>query len=67
LLKLLAALGADSVVPRMSRFWTHRNWKVRHGVLQTFAQAIENGIPKLMNHQELIITQVINLVEDPNE
>ncbi|GAX84118.1 hypothetical protein CEUSTIGMA_g11541.t1, partial [Chlamydomonas eustigma] len=67
LLKLLAALGADSVVPRMSRFWTHRNWKVRHGVLQTFAQAIENGIPKLMNHQDLIITQVINLVEDPNE
>ena len=28
LLKLLAALGADAVLPRLSRFWTHRSWKV---------------------------------------
>ncbi len=67
LLKLLAALGADSVIPRMSRFWSHRSWKVRHGVLQTVAQAVEMGVPRLLNHQEMIVTQVVNLVEDPNE
>ena len=67
LLRLLEQLGADAVVPRLSRFWSHRSWKVRHGVLQTTAEAISNAIPGLLNHRDQITTHVINLLEDPNE
>ena len=70
LLKLLHALKPEAVIPRLARFWTHRSWKVRHGVLQTLAEAVASGIPMLLNHKDqnnYIITQVVNLVEDPNE
>ena len=52
------------------RFWTHRSWKVRHGVLQTVAEAVASAIPGVLAHKEQtnnIITQVVNLVEDPDE
>ena len=41
--------------------------KVRHGVLQTMAEAIEGHLPGLVRHQDQITLHVINLVEDPNE
>lgn len=79
LLRLLSVLRPDSVIPKLARFWTHRNWKVRHGLLQTVAEAVSKSIPGMIppsiakassKEQEqvnYIITQVVNLVEDPNE
>lgn len=70
LLNLMAQLGPPAVVPRLSRFWTHRSWKIRHGILQTFAEAVSSGIPDVLNHKNsntYLITQVVNLVEDANE
>ena len=58
--------------PKLVRFWTHRAWKVRHGVLQTMAEAVASGGAAMMqgpkgDQSDYIITQVLNLVEDPNE
>ena len=34
LLRLLEQLGADAVIPRLSRFWSHRSWKVKGSEFQ---------------------------------
>jgi len=48
LLRLLSVLRPDSVIPKLARFWTHRNWKVRHGLLQTMAEAVSKSIPGMI-------------------
>ncbi len=68
LLQVLVALQPENVIPRLSRFWTHKNWKVRHGILQTIAEAVAAEIPGMLSNQtNYLVTQVINLVEDPHE
>ena len=34
LLQLFSTLRADHVLEKMAKFWTHKNWRVRHGILQ---------------------------------
>eukprot|EP00798_Chlamydomonas_sp_ICE-L_P002597 gene2597-30992_t len=70
LLSMLEAITPSFVLEKMSRFWSHRHWKVRHGILQTVAEAVSRGTPGLLSNKDqnsYLITQVINLVEDPNE
>eukprot|EP00200_Dunaliella_tertiolecta_P007760 CAMPEP_0202389096 /NCGR_PEP_ID=MMETSP1127-20130417/81105_1 /ASSEMBLY_ACC=CAM_ASM_000462 /TAXON_ID=3047 /ORGANISM="Dunaliella tertiolecta, Strain CCMP1320" /LENGTH=266 /DNA_ID=CAMNT_0048990739 /DNA_START=32 /DNA_END=829 /DNA_ORIENTATION=- len=70
LLSMFSTMGPQYLLQKMARFWNHRAWKVRHGVLQTVAEAIAAetpGILKSKDQNEYIITQVVNLMEDPNE
>ena len=70
LLTMFNNMPAGFVMEKMSRFWNHRAWKVRHGVLQTIAEAVAADTPGILaskEQNEYIITQVVNLVEDPNE
>eukprot|EP00798_Chlamydomonas_sp_ICE-L_P002324 gene2324-8616_t len=59
LLNMLKAMRPDYVLQKMARYWSHRHWK-----------AIARGIPNLFaskDQNSYLITQVVNLVEDPNE
>lgn len=70
LLSMFTCMGPQYILQKMARFWNHRAWKVRHGVLQTVAEAIAAETPGIMKNKEqneYIITQVVNLMEDPNE
>ncbi len=58
---MFSALRADQVLERLSKFWTHRAWKVRHGVLQTVAEAVSSGVPGILASKpqnDYLITQV---------
>jgi hypothetical protein len=55
---------------RLSRFWAHKHWKVRHGLLQFVAEAVcMMGGAALAARDaagpKTAVTQVIRLVEDP--
>jgi len=70
LLSMFSSFGPQFVLEKMTRFWSHRAWKVRHGILQTVAEAIAAETPGILtakDDNEYLITQVVNLVEDPNE
>jgi hypothetical protein len=61
LLNMFSSLSAEYVLERLSRFWTHRAWKVRHGILQTVAEAISSGTPSIFaskSQTTYLITQV---------
>ncbi|GFH07829.1 uncharacterized protein HaLaN_02689 [Haematococcus lacustris] len=56
------------MLEKIARYWTHRAWKVRHGIIQTITQlVVDNNTPLLgtPEQSEYIINQVVNLVEDP--
>ena len=65
----LGRLCATHSGPTCRRFWNHKHWKVRHGVLQTVAEAMTDGVDLVGTKDQAnhIITNVANLVEDPNE
>ena len=70
LLNIFSNMPPSFVLEKLARFWSHRAWKVRHGMLQTMAEAIASGVPGILGSKdqtEYILTQVVNLVEDPNE
>ena len=70
LLSMFHAMGAQFLLQKMARFWSHRAWKVRHGVVQTVGEAISSDTPGILQRKEqneYLITQVVNLMEDPNE
>ena len=62
-------LRADVMMEKLSRFWTHKNWKVRHGLLQFVAEAISTtgeaalAIPR--DDSNWVLNKVIQLVGDP--
>jgi hypothetical protein len=61
LLTMFSTLPAEYMLERLSRFWTHRAWKVRHGILQTVAEAISSGMPGIFaskTQTTYLITQV---------
>lgn len=70
LLSMMSHLPLGTLMEKMSRGYSHRAWKVKHGVLQTLAEAISTNILDLRSHSNLkdhIITSAVNLLEDKNE
>lgn len=68
LLELLQVLRPDALMEKIARYWNHKSWKVRHGLLQFLAEAVcMVGEPVLVAKDEAnsVIHQVIRLVEDP--
>jgi hypothetical protein len=67
---LSAGLPTALILEKTARFWSHRAWKVRHGLLQTVAEAVSMDLPGLLDTPEqttYIITCAVNLLEDRNE
>lgn len=62
-------LRPDIMMDKLSRFWGHKNWKVRHGLLQFVAEAVCSAgeaallIPR--DDSNWVLHKVIQLVGDP--
>ncbi|GFH08045.1 uncharacterized protein HaLaN_02944, partial [Haematococcus lacustris] len=68
LLDMFNCIKPAYMLEKIARYWTHRAWKVRHGIIQTITQlVVDNNTPLLgtPEQSEYIINQVVNLVEDP--
>ena len=55
---------------RLARFWAHKHWKVRHGLLQFVAEMVcmlgEQAVAAREPHDpKAVLNQVLRLVEDP--
>lgn len=65
---MLQVLRADIMLEKLNRFWGHKNWKVRHGLLQFVAEAISTtGEPALAiprDDSNWVLHKVIQLVGD---
>jgi hypothetical protein len=58
----------DVMNDRLARFWAHKHWKVRHGMLQFMAEAVcMLGDAALATRDDArgVLTQIVRLVEDP--
>lgn len=57
------------MMDKLSRFWGHKNWKVRHGLLQFVAEAVcHTGEAVLViprDDSNWVLHKVIQLVGDP--
>lgn len=66
---LYQVLRPDMMMEKLNRFWSHKNWKVRHGLLQFVAEAVSVtgeaalAIPK--DDSNWVLHKVIQLVGDP--
>jgi hypothetical protein len=64
-------LRPEITLDRLGRFWVHRNWKVRHGLLQFVAEAVCTlGDQALAarsgpGHTRELVDHVLGLAEDP--
>ncbi|WIA41106.1 hypothetical protein OEZ86_004736 [Tetradesmus obliquus] len=69
LLELLQVLRPDAMMDKLSRFWNHKHWKVRHGLLQFVAEAIsctgEAVLAPPRDESTWVLNKVIQLVGDP--
>lgn len=54
---------------RLGRFWNHKHWKVRHGLLQLVAEAVstmgEAVLVPPRDEGNWVLNRVIQLVGDP--
>ncbi len=68
---LAQVLRPEQMIDRISRFWGHKHWKVRHGLLQFVAEAICLAGPSVLaptragDEKTSVTHQVIKLAEDP--
>jgi hypothetical protein len=62
-------LRPDIMMDKLSRFWAHKNWKVRHGLLQFVAEAVcaagEAALLIPRDDSNWVLHKVIALVGDP--
>ncbi|GBF91808.1 hypothetical protein Rsub_04913 [Raphidocelis subcapitata] len=63
-------LRPELTLAKLSRFWEHKSWKVRHGLLQFVAEAVctlgeEALAARDPDHTRELIGHVVGLVEDP--
>jgi hypothetical protein len=65
----MQVLRPEVMMDKLQRFWAHKAWKVRHGLLQFVAEAICSAgeavltIPK--DDSGWVLHKVIQLVGDP--
>ena len=67
LLELLQVFRADMLMDRLRKQWAHKNWKVRHGLLQFVAEAvcmIGEAALTCKDEQYAVLHQIIKMVED---
>ncbi|KAI8476813.1 MAG: clasp N terminal-domain-containing protein [Monoraphidium minutum] len=62
-------LRPDAMMERLSRFWAHKHWKVRHGLLQFVAEAVvmlgESALASRDSQDpKAVVGHVLRLVED---
>lgn len=60
----------DAMNERLARFWAHKHWKVRHGLLQFVAEAVCMLGSAALDARDApephaMVGQVLRLVEDP--
>jgi hypothetical protein len=69
LLLPVQVLRPDAMMDKLSRFWNHKHWKVRHGLLQFAAEAIsctgEAVLAPPRDESSWVLNKVIQLVGDP--
>eukprot|EP00878_Enallax_costatus_P031208 GHUV01034104.1.p1 GENE.GHUV01034104.1~~GHUV01034104.1.p1 ORF type:complete len:529 (+),score=166.68 GHUV01034104.1:627-2213(+) len=69
LLELLQVLRPDVMMEKLSKLWSHKSWKVRHGLLQFVAEAVsttgEAALVPPRDEDNWVLTYVIKLVGDP--
>lgn len=57
------------MMEKLSRFWSHKSWKVRHGLLQFVAEAVsttgEAALAPPRDENSWVLNHVIQLVGDP--
>jgi hypothetical protein len=63
-------LRPELTLDRLGRFWAHKNWKVRHGLLQFVAEAVctlgEDALAaRDPEHTRELVRHVVALAEDP--
>lgn len=65
----MQVLRADIMMDKLNRFWAHKNWKVRHGLLQFVAEAVcsagEAVLAMPKDNSNWVLHKVIQLVGDP--
>lgn len=67
--RAVQVLRPDIMMDKLGRFWGHKNWKVRHGLLQFVAEAVCStgeavlAIPR--DDSNWVLHKVIQLVGDP--
>lgn len=68
LVSMFSSLRADFVWDKLSQHWPHKNWKVRHGLLEVLAEAnIKLGTGALLTKDQgasPMVKQVIKLLDD---
>lgn len=69
LLALMQVLRKELVLEKLGKYWSHKNWRVRHGMLQTFAEAVAQfgtGLTSVKDSQYGLLPNVLKLIEDPD-
>ncbi|KAK9807883.1 hypothetical protein WJX72_012183 [[Myrmecia] bisecta] len=69
LLGLLSTLGAAVVLERARAAWAHKNWRVRHGMVQSVTEALVQlgaGLLAQRERDELVLQPVVTLLDDSN-
>lgn len=71
MLLLLNVVRPDIIMDKLTRFWGHKHWKVRHGLLQFTAEGVcSKGAAVLVatragDPTSSVVHQVVKLLEDP--
>jgi hypothetical protein len=67
LLALAAAFSADAVRERMSRWFGHKSWRARHGVVQLFAETVERHGYERTEANINYVESALRLLEDSDK
>lgn len=69
LVSLFKVLRPEFVFEKVAPFWTHRNWKVKHGLLEAVAEAVATAGPSVLGTKDqnnVALKQLIKMVADPD-
>lgn len=64
---LFQTLRPEFVWDKLAQHWNHKNWKIKHGLLEVTAEAISvlgNMIVPAKDQSNPVLKQVIKLLED---
>lgn len=69
LVSVFKVLRPELVFEKLTPYWQHRNWKVKHGLLQAVAEAVSKDGASVLGSKDQnhsVLKQVIKMVEEPD-
>jgi CLIP-associating protein 1/2 len=64
---MFRTLKPEFVWEKISAFWSHRSWKVRHGLLEVVAEVVSvlgSSLIPMKDQSNAVLRQVLKLLED---